>query len=256
MPDLIYPSDLICEGAGISNSLPEGVKAEVDGRCGVCGKPYLAGDDVDPMIIGKTFTVEYALDDPLAPYRCLSCAGIMDEGKFIFKWGNALVTKDAVYPCLKRIHRGYWFLNPPEPPFAFYLQVSRSQHVAWRSPVNYSREVIFFRLGEEVLKIRVSAINAGKLATEALIEEHKRQFALKTIKWKPMRTALSFADMKGERINQSEFYPWVESLVEISPDMKVHVDILLGLTNSEAYALDFVMTAGLEKPEPMDTTAI
>jgi CRISPR type IV-associated protein Csf1 len=256
MPHLIYPSDLICQGTGVANNLPDSIKVDSDGRCGVCGKPYQAGDEVDPLVIPKTFTVEHALDDPHASYRCLPCAAIMDEKEFIFRWGNAVVTKDAIYPCLKKIHRGHWFLKPPEPPFAFYLQVSKSQHVAWRSPVNYSREIVFFRLGEDVLKIRVSAIKSGKEASEALIEEHKRQYALKTIKRKPMRTALSFADMKGQRVGQSEFYPWVAELIDISPEMKEHVDTLLGLTNSEAYALDFVMTDGLEKPEPMNTTTI
>lgn len=251
MPDMIYPSELVVQGAGFLNRLPNGVEAEHDGRCGICAKPYEAGDMVDFMVIPKTFTVESAIYDPHAPYRCQHCAAIMDEKEFIFRWGNAVVTSDGLYPCLKRIHRGYWFMHPPEPPFAFYLQVSKSQHVAWRSPVNYSKEVVYFRLGEDILKIRTQKIREGHDASIALIDEHKRQHQLKNIKHKPMRTALSFADMKSQRVNQSELNIWVYQLLEIVPEMAAHVNVLHTLTSSEAYALDFVMTEGLEKPEPL-----
>ena len=71
MSDMIYPSDLICQGAGISKSSIDSVQAEFDGRCGMCGKPHKAGDKVDPMVIQKTFTVEHAIDDPHAPYLSL-----------------------------------------------------------------------------------------------------------------------------------------------------------------------------------------
>lgn len=251
--NMIYPSDLVIQGAGFFQNLPDGIEAEHDGRCGMCSKPYAVGELVDYMVIPKTFTVENAIYDPYAPYRCLACAAIMDEKEFLFRWGNAVVTKDGLYPCLKRIHRGYWFTNPPEPPFAFYMQVTKSQHVAWRAPVNYSKEVIFFRLGENVLKIRTHKVIEGRDATNALIEEHQHQFQLKKMKRKPMRTALAYSDMKGQRVGQSELYPWVDELVKIVPDMGSHVAVLLSLSDSEAYALDFVLTEGLQQPEPMLT---
>ena len=253
MPHLIYPSELVIKGAGFAEQLPEGVSAESDGHCGMCAKPHKKGDQVDFLVIPKTFTVENAIYDPHAPYRCLHCAAIMDEKEFIFRWGNAVVTENAIYPCLKRIHRGYWFLNPPEPPFAFYMQISKSQHVAWRSPVNYSRDVVYFRLGEDVHKVRTQKIADGLAATQVLIEAHKEQYAKKTIKRKPMRTALAFCDMKGQRVGQSEIYPWVTEVVEMLPELEQHVKQLQSLTSSEAYALDFVLTENLEKPEPFIT---
>jgi|TARA_Y100001970_G_scaffold224984_2_gene277555 CRISPR type IV-associated protein Csf1 len=256
MPDLIYPSELVIKGAGLADSLPQGVEAETTGHCGICGKPHDEGDMVDFLMLTKSFTVENAIFDPHAPYRCLHCAAIMDEKEFIFRWGSAVVTADGLYPCLKRVHRGYWFLNPPEPPFTFYLQVSKSQHVAWRSPVNYSKDVVFFRLGEDVHKIRTQKIQDGLEATISLIEAHKALHAKKAIKRKPMRTALSFCDMKGQRVGQSELYQWVNEVVELMPEMQAHVKQLLSLTSSEAYALDFVLTENLELPEPVRTANI
>lgn len=256
MPDLMYPSELIIKGAGLANALPEGVEAEFAGHCGICGKPHAKGDMVDYLVLSKSFTVENAMHDPHSPYRCLHCAAIMDEKEFLFRWGSAVVTENALYPCLKRVHRGHWFLNPPEPPFAFYLQVSKSQHVAWRSPVNYSKDVVFFRLGEDVHKVRTQKVADGLEATKALIEAHKALYAKKAIKRKPMRTALSFCDMKAQRVGQSEIYLWVNEVVELMPDMQMHVKQLLSLTSSEAYALDFVLTENVEQPEPVRTANI
>lgn len=249
MSSLVYPSDLVCDALNIPRDLIGTVKAEADGYCALCGKPHKIGDTVDLMDMGKSFTLNMKLASPDSPYRCLSCAKIVESQDFLKSFGCGVTTRTGMYKCLKKVEMGYWLLNPPEPPFIINVQVSRSQHMIWRSVVNYSREVIFLRLGENVLKLRVRKLKEAKEATEKLINALEKAVKSKAIKHKVTRTVISFSDLKGERMGQSELYDWVDKIVELEPAMQAHVDNITSLTTSESFSLDFVLKIQDEQPE-------
>lgn len=80
--------------------------------------------------------------------------------------------------------------------------------MVWRSVINYSQDVIFIRLGEDILKARTAKLKEGKKANQALLDAYQKAVTEKLTKKKPTRTAFSFSDTRGQRLNQSEFYNW------------------------------------------------
>jgi hypothetical protein len=108
-------------------------------------------------------------------------------------------------------------------------------------------------MGEDVHKIRVEQLRKGKTATQALINAQQKAFDNKLSKFKPTRTALTYADTRGQRLHQSEFYHWANTIVDIYPETQQHINDLMSLTANEAYALDFILADEYTKPEPIRT---
>lgn len=119
MPNIVYPSDLACEALGVELSNNTSITAPDDGRCAMCNKPHKAGDAVDLMEMGKSFTLNLQISNPTSPYRCTACSHIVSSQDYLKKLGGGVIFEEGFFPCLSKKDRGYWLLHPPKPPFIF-----------------------------------------------------------------------------------------------------------------------------------------
>mgnify|MGYP001401841917 CR=1 FL=1 len=228
--------------------------AEEDCNCGVCGVHIKKGDPADPMELPDTFTNNRDLADFSAPYRCHGCAAVMTDQRFQQKYSAHIFCEDGMFPANKKIHRGYWLMNPPKPPYLFILGVTKSQHVAWRAPINVSEDIILIRHGDDVLKIRKKQLHQAVNVTHELrVTAEKmaieRGDPKKKIKDTQTLKPFTYSDLKGQRVNQSEPQRWLMELIKESEDAAKLAEPLFTLTPHECWALDFCLTTGLEKPE-------
>jgi len=67
---------------------------------------------------------------------------------------QVVMTRDAVYPIRKDVHRAWLFLTPPEPPFLAVCSDSMRQHLIWRTPVQWSTCAFTVRVGNRLHRIR------------------------------------------------------------------------------------------------------
>jgi CRISPR type IV-associated protein Csf1 len=65
-----------------------------------------------------------------------------------------------------------FLLNPPQPPFAAVFSTRQKQMMVFRTPLNWSREVIVLRYDDEMLLIRLAKVREAAVAwreIEALV---------------------------------------------------------------------------------------
>lgn len=221
--------------------------AEFDSRCGVCGGEIQSGDPCDDLVFPSSFTNQRELANFSAPYRCLGCSSVMADKRFQMQLSTVVITPDSIFPFAKKIHRGYFLLNPPNPPFSMVIGVSKQQHVIWRSPVNLDNKRFQIQLGDERITIRhnflIDAVNAVKSIHSsdlgAILE--KKQIPKKT------SSPFTFSNMKSARSKQSEWTNWAVKLS--GSDLYANeFKVLNQLSSSEAWALDFCLSDDIEKP--------
>ncbi|WP_347364487.1 type IV CRISPR-associated protein Csf1 [Vibrio vulnificus] len=224
--------------------------ADHDSHCGICGGAIKAGDACDDMVLTKTFTNQNDLADMSAPYRCVGCASVMADGRFQMQLSSVVITPQAIYPFAKKVDRGFFLINPPEPPFAMVIGVSKQQHVIWRSPINLNNRRFQIQLGDDRVAIRHSFLMEAVSAVKSI---HACDIAAtigNKTKIKENASPFTFSDMKSACSGQNEWVTWAKLLRE-NGIHKEEFNALDELTSDEAWALDFCLSDEIKKPEPI-----
>ena len=130
--------------------------ATVDSHCVMCAANVCAGDDTN-IVTRDTFSDAFnnKLDvrAPNGRYLCGHCMALWHKD-FLQRYSKTYATRDGVYKFASNDDVMAFLSNPPAPPFVVFASTTQQQHLVWRTPVNYSREVIRLRLGDQVLTIR------------------------------------------------------------------------------------------------------
>ena len=247
--DILSPSNIVCQALNID---PDGAThSKIESRCGMCGGDIVKGDPVSPLRFPSSFTMYRQLFDNSAPYRCGYCQVLYEGKPFLLDLATGIYCAEGYFPIAKKVNRGWAFTDPPAVPFVMSIQVNRSQHMLWRSPVCYSRELMTFQRGEERLTVRRSAL-AVAAATGKRIQStwlNQQPESRKTAD-KKLPPPLGFSDLKGAAREIGEIQRWVHKLHDdcLIPDDDIAP--LRHLNLAEAWALDS-MLGEIEKPEPI-----
>lgn len=244
--DFISPSRLVCEALSLGPVGSE--EAPEDSRCGMCGGEIPKGEPVTPLKFPSSFTLYGELFDQNAPFRCGHCSQIYETGPFLLDLGTGIYSKDGFIPVAKKANRGWAFTCPPEPPFAFAIQVNRNQHTLWRTPVCYSQDLVTFRLGETICNVRRPALLAAAEASrkiQSIWFDQQSESRKKADKKLP--SPLGFSELKGAALKIGEMQGWVMKMIENNLITENDIEPLTQLNNAEAWALDF-MLSDIEAP--------
>lgn len=150
MNELISPSRLAIEAAGMH---PKGSPASEPGCCSLCGHAYAVGDLVASAAMPDTFTNWGEIASPGSPFKCGYCATVVND-PWTQAWMNAVICREGVFKFASNADIAAWLLNPPEGPFVMTKGDQQRQHLVWRTPVNYNREIFRLRIGEKLVTIR------------------------------------------------------------------------------------------------------
>jgi CRISPR type IV-associated protein Csf1 len=151
MPQLIYPSALARQGAKIDPIIS--IKAEHDDRCVMCAVPITEGSECNYFSPGKTFMSYPELAKRGGEYVCGDCQALW-ERPFLQKYSNSVITTEGFWNFSSNANQAHFIRNPPEPPFLIICSTTQQQHLIWRAPVNYSKDILFVRFGDNVFIIR------------------------------------------------------------------------------------------------------
>ena len=245
---LITASRLTIQAAGIKAVGGISAGPEHAGhRCAVCGADLVEGEPIDELDLPRTFTNHAALAIPNGNWRCGACNAIMGNSDFQMGASTILVCGEGVFPIVRKEHRAWAFLTPPEPPFVIAIQNAKQQHVIWRSPVSLSKDLIMVRLGEQVFRLRrQKLLNCVEIA--------RRIDAARVTPGRPVKDAIEnpfVNDWKFQSAEGGRLKSWVWKLQE---EQKIAHDDFLELTSlngGEAWALTAFLSATITKPEPL-----
>ena len=147
--------------------LPDGVPAKMPCTCALCGLEISEGDVSAPLILGPGFMDDLSLacrgSDTICGYcaRLIAVDGLRASGYGAFGANGA-------FPFRKWVDIASALLSPPEPPFVMTYATANNQHMAWRAPVNFSRDVYRVRVGLRDLLVRRAVLHRAVEACQVL----------------------------------------------------------------------------------------
>lgn len=153
-----------------------------DTQCACCGKPIATGDMAvrDKDRFGQKFTDGPSLAARGSGAVCGACSSIMNAAP-MRATQHAVITTEGAYSIRKDIHRAWFLLTPPNPPYVAVVSDTKLAHLIWKTPPTLDNNLVIVRLGQRLMRIRrpvlMQAIKDCQLAADALnamVAEKKR----------------------------------------------------------------------------------
>src|ERR1035437_1452658 len=124
--------------------------------------------------------------------------------------------------------------------------------MAWRAPVNYSREVFYVRVGLRDVKIRHSflmqavedSIALGEAINKKFDDARKPGSSKSTVVRKTLPNLFLTMDPDLKDIEHGTIHKVVYELTAIIPELAVRLHRLQNITLGESWALRFLLTPG------------
>lgn len=223
--------------------------ADEAGRCCLCGAWIEPGDLVDDAKMPPSFTNKASLAAPNSKVRCGACTALLGRDEFQMQWATALFSAAGAFPLMKKEHRAWAFLTPPEPPFVIAIQNSKQQHVVWRTPVSLSRDLYFVRVGDQVVRIRRDKLVKARAAALTLLDV--RHATASASRGRPAATLESpfVNDWKFQSADGGTLKSWVTKLVREGHVLPEQLASLTALTAGEAWAIAAVLHPTPVRPD-------
>ena len=215
----------------------EGEASPVACSCTYCGLPIKKGDPSGLFAVGNTFMDKLSLASPGSPRICGYCTQLTKK-EFLYParkgWAYSYSGRHE-FSKWKDIHQV--LKNPPEAPFVLTYATAKNQHMAWRSPVNWSQDFFRVRVGLRIVSIRRKVMDEAVDACRVIGIERKASESL------PNPFSVLSPDLKDGRHGQlhSKFFS-SEFREQSSPEEKSALNTVLNLSLGELWALRFYLS--------------
>lgn len=236
----ISPSKLAIIGGKLK---PIGLPSKTSGRCLMCGFEHQEGDLVVDSNLSGSFTNWADLAAPSSNVVCGYCASASQD-PWTQAWMHSVITEQGVYKFASNNDIAYWLLNPPNTPFVMMKGDQQKQHLVWRTPVNYSREIYQVRIGEKMVTIRLKHLIAARESALALSDLLEAQASLtKKTKVKKFYSPFIKPVREMDDFIAGMLKRDVEALAQESEYASQHAKVLNQCTPGEIWALTAVLYA-------------
>lgn len=250
---LISPSALYCAAAKLKPLGDEPVPA--DTYCIMCAAALPKGTlaarptgkkphETAKKIVGDSFNNKLHLRAMTGTHVCGHCVALWSND-WLGKYSKSFACSEGVFFLQSNDDVAAFLLKPPEPPFVAVFSTKKKQHMVWRTPVSYSKDLFFVRIDDDVLTIRRAALLAGWEAlrrAEAVMSEVRPDGKARYLKPPAALFARELNSAKVGMLRQD-----VESLLRQTEN-----DALIRTINSlsigEWWGLNFLRFVNLEKP--------
>lgn len=237
----ITSSVVVVQALGLE---PEGVATGASGICAMCGLQVKLDTLRTPARFSQSFTDDLSLAARGSPCICGYCARLTTADALRAS-GYGVFSKTGVGAFRKWKDVAQALMEPPEPPFVMTYATANNQHMGWRSPVNHSREMFMVRVGLRDLRIRRSVLIQAVKACELLgslpgVKSKNTTAVRKTL-------ANPFVSMSPDLKDPAHgrLHPGLHSddaKAAWTPEHTQAMDLVLGLTLGESWALRFILT--------------
>lgn len=246
---MISPTQLIIQSIGLA---PVGTEvATAAGRCVMCGGTYAEGDVIEPFSPKDSFNDYPDLAHPTGSHVCGACKATW-RAEFQQGLTKSLVCADGYYPFFSNDAVSYWLLNPPPPPYLMFISTKQRAHVVWKAPVNMSRDLMFVRHDDKILRIRrghlLECIDAAHVLSNLLVSAAQTKTPKKAARpfINPLIVDRTLQDARHGMLRED-----VPALAGDDPAALAAIRTLQLATPGEAWALAHLLYAtNPVKPEP------
>lgn len=254
---ILSPSSLALSALGLS---PSGALCNTAGEglaCAICGTAISTNDIYDVLDLPTSFTNKNSIASPGGKHICGACNTVMSAGEFQMRLATGLFCKDGFFPIMRKEHRAWAFLTPPEPPFSVTIQTAKQQHVVWRAPVTLSRNLILVRIGEQIVRLRRPMLIAAREAVLRMSEARQRAATgaktKKSEKSAPVESVESpfVTDWKFQSSAGGVLKLWAETLINEGGVSNPDRETISLLNAGEIWALQAVLHLKPVKPAPL-----
>lgn len=248
MQDSFSSSYIVRVSLGLS---PVGTPAISACQCCMCGAHIAASQLANKAAFSSGFTDDLSLvKRGKNQVVCGDCQALCTvEG--LRNSGFGAFSVQGYLPFRKWADVAFALLNPPPAPFVMCYATAKSQHMAWRAPVNQSPDLFRVRVGLQDLQIRRQRLLEAPAVCQRVaeaIEGHKsskpKKASLSVKKTLPNPFLMLAPDLKDPM--QGRLNPHVLTLecAESPPYEKFHEDMqfLRTLSKGEVWALRFILT--------------
>lgn len=157
---------------------------------------------------------------------------------------------------MRKEHRAWAFLTPPEPPFVIAIQTAKQQHVVWRAPVSLSRDLILVRVGEQIVRLRRPSLI---VAREAVVRLHDARKAADGGKQKKATAPAAAESLESPFVTDWKFQSsvggvlknWAATLIAAGAVSASDKAALSLLNAGEIWALQAVLHLQPVRPDPL-----
>lgn len=224
---------------------PDGIPSGKEGYCAFCGSEIHVGDLQVPFSVFSGFMDGLSLACKGSDMTCgwcvhsISADGLRNTGYGVFS------INEGVIPFRKWADVRAALLSPPEGPFVMVYATANNQHMAWRAPVNYSREMFYVRVGLRDLKIRrKKLIEAVDVCARVATAIGWGNPIGKTLPNPFMGLSPDLKDTTHASLDFAINFQSREKGAHLKDDASFQADLdyLKGLTLGETWALRFVLT--------------
>ena len=122
---------------------PEGERSPEAATCAFCGLHIGHGDARAPFSAGASFTDDSSLAARGSTWICGHCAALTTQ-EGLRQSGHGVFSDAGMRPFRKWADISAALIDPPQGPFVMVHATRNNQHMAWRAPVNFSRECLNF----------------------------------------------------------------------------------------------------------------
>jgi len=205
--------------------------------CGLCQRPIHVGDLSAPMAMPRTF-MDYHKTARSA-YVCGFCQATTQQTT-MRALQRACITADGIYNLGKDESRAWFWLTPPEPPYAVVINHSTlgAFHYFWRTPVTLDNRLVQLNVDGTVYDVRRQRVQKA-LGYAQTILQHLEHNPPKGVRGKinsPFAILSREPSVAGQNAN-GHLLPFVAALRTSHPQFIEALDFLDTLTPGELLAL-------------------
>ena len=221
----------------------DGVRSKRAGLCAYCGLSIQEGDLCIPFSAGQAFMDDLSLAAKGSGLTCGYCATLLTVDGLRMS-GYGMFYKGGVIPFRKWKDIAEGIRNPPEPPFVAVYATANNQHMAWRAPVNLSRDLFYVRVGLRDLKIRRQKLLEAVEGCQRLADIMGIPATQKSVAHPFASLSTNLKDAHHGQIRRNHFH---EAAIALPDDAERLFDLTLG----ETWALRFLLSpnAGTKEDE-------
>lgn len=231
---------------------PDGIPTEEHGNCAYCGLDIATGDACVPFSAGSAFMDDLSLASRGSLMTCGHCAVLMGAEALRETSHGVFSLEEGAKPFRKWADIGRALTAPPRGAFVAVYATANNQHMAWRAPVNFSRDMFYVRVGLRDLRIRRKAMLDAVDSAVRIADFMGRKPTAKSLA-NPFAVLSSdlkdSADAHGKFIFQGDKATFAEAARALPSDFKA----LLNLSLGETWGLRFLMSPNAGQTE--DTSA-
>lgn len=232
----LTPSFIVARALGLK---PDGVPSKHAGHCAYCGACINPGELYAPFSARASFMDSSSLAARGSSIACGDCA-VLIQRQGLRDSAYGMFHSNGVTPFRKWKDVRASLLEPPSGAFVAVYATANNQHMAWRAPVNYSRDRYYVRVGLRDLLIRRLMLVKAIQAVERMGLQVGRT-----------HTRLKSGDLKS--------YP--SPFINVDPELKspatgclvpktklacaqADIDLIESLTTGEVWAMPFLISPG------------